>query len=1541
MLQKYLQQRRAGGTDPPPAELADHISSGELNQLLDGNVLIRIETEASDCNPPPSTMPRNTSTEPKECKSGDDCPCAGACTGGQGSSTGGGTPTGQSVFLHNGEEVFSRVDLAIPGRGDVHFVMRRTYRSQIDFNGPLGHGWNYNYNEVLFFEQNGDVTRSLGDSHLDSWKRNADGSYQAPAGFYSTLVRRPDGTFVLRQSDGFQHFYRTDGRLFCYQDRFGNQMLFYYDDFGNLAVVIDPFGREVRFVFEPFPDGRDRLTRIIDFAGREVVYSYDANFDLIAVRTPVVIGTSTGNDFPNGRTERYAYSSGFPHPELNHNILSVTYPEEVVRGGPPVLTWTYGTNPNDPVTFDRVLSETEGGTNASGSPAGGTTTFVYEMLIESAPLGNPDLPRGKVTVTERNGNVFEFFGNERGHHIITRRPTRGLRPGDPSTYETRSFYDEDGQLVRRVFPEGNEVRYRYERSGPRAAHRNLVEIHRVADVDRGGGEDLVTTFTYEPLFNRVASITDPRGHATGFVPPIGATSAARYTTRFFYDYQESGGPVPHAVELGIDLSGIARGLGDLNGDDRTNQTAGNVVRIEAPTVTLLPNSNEAQRLGGTLQRIVTQMQWNDRGQPLATIDPEGNVDEFFYYPENDPEGDGQAHLAPYLALSAAPQGYLRATVIDSKTSPRRGTTAPPAALETVYRYDAVGNVIALRDPRGVVTQIEVNPLNEPVVTTAGADVSAALASGQLLQAETPFRYRTRRFYDANGRVVRREVENRDSTTFGVGDFVDRTYTHDILNNLVRSTVEIDAATTLTTQFRYDPNELPTTIIQPEGNESRIVYDERNLPFRITSGFGVPEASTIQVNYDLNANRKEILDAEDNDGDGQPERTTFIYDGFDRLTESVDPLGNRFVREYDVAGNLIRRRDFGHPPGQPAAPKVLLADARFRHDELSRVFQSDWSLFLAQGFSPARPADLRDENADGFVTSRVEYDALSRTTFTMQDDLELRQTTYDGADRPIESADHLGNRLLTAYDRNSNPVRVQSIELSPDNLVPNETFTTHYVYDQLDRVVRVTDNAGQTARFSYDSRDNLISRSDPQGAAVADPLGLFAGQINQPGNTVTWSYDGLDRQVLQVVDLRLDGQGGNAIDPTNPTNPDGRINLAYEYDGNSRLIGLVDDNGNRTRFSYDALDRRVRQTNADGEPFNTIYDRDDNARQVTDPNGTITRNTFDGLNRLTRVSVERAAGIGGTTEATYEYDGLSRQTRSVDNNGTATNAQVCEYVYDSLSRVLEDRQNGQPVSTVWSGDGKRLRCVYPGGRVISLTYDRLDRVKTITDQTGPISEGFWIGPALRELRRNYANNTRLSFLDDAGAADIGYDAVQRVARLRHLLPGGAAFADREYGYNRADMRTSERRNEDGGLTDRYIYDSAYRIVRTELDQPGAAAAPAALARRTPNVISLSPVIGGEGQGEGERSSASLRSGARTQRLTPTFSPSAGEREAHQAVSLASAVQPSAPRDFRTVAYTYDGVGNRRQLARTTAAGTTTDTFTVNVMNEYDAITGVAR
>jgi hypothetical protein len=67
--------------------------------------------------------------------------------------------------------------------------------------------------------------------------------------------------------------------------------------------------------------------------------------------------------------------------------------------------------------------------------------------------------------------------------------------------------------------------------------------------------------------------------------------------------------------------------------------------------------------------------------------------------------------------------------------------------------------------------------------------------------------------------------------------------------------------------------------------------------------------------------------------------------------------------------------------------------------------------------------------------------------------------------------------------------------------------------------------------------------------------------------------------------------------------------------------------------------------------------------------------------------------------------------------------------------------------------------------------------------------------MRPLQRSVENGVTLSFLDDTGKVDIGWDQVQRVTRMRYLGTQGAVV-DLGYSYDRANNRTSGTRNTDG-------------------------------------------------------------------------------------------------------------------------------------------------
>ncbi len=1371
------------------------------------------------------------------------------------------------ITLHNGEFVLQATDLKIPGRG-FDWAFTRTYKSRITYDGTLGHNWDFNYNSRLIeitednqdaistdtftpvfsssFTKVGSVVVMDGHGRSDLYGLQSDGAYSTPLGAYTRLTKNEDGSFILRDRQGSKKSYDKNGFLNNLEDRHGNSMKFKRDDNSRLTEVTDTLGRKISYNYNS--DGR--LTGVKDFADRTIKFEYDGNGDLVSVTSPSVTGTTNGNDFPDGKTTKYTYSSGFDDETLNHGLLTITAPNEVAVGGSPRVINVYETDSTS-YAYGRVIKQTYGGTNAGGIAAGGDVTYVYEELT-SNPSGTNE-PANRVTVTDRNGNKTIYEHNKLGNAISIKEYTKGLRTGEPAYFETGFEYNADGERVKATLPEGNEVENTFaagdasstDYTKDRFKQGNLLENKQIPDSDRGGDQQQITpTFTYEPIYNRTRTETDPRGNDAGYAPPNGGThSKARYTTTYYFDYQEGNNLNAIAEVLGVssadvqsmlDEAGVKIGLGDLNGDGVTNGVAGNVVKIVYPTANLLSDSNQAKLEGDTSQEIVELFTYNKYGQITSKTDTEGNVTEYDYQPENDPDGDGKDKIN---GKGKDHFGYLKEAVADTTSSSKRnsGKNSKPAKIKTQYFYDDVGNVIKEVNGRGIATEYVVNELNQRVKITRAASVSKNKGKKKKTNLKA-FKYVTYMEYDYNDNIVKKEVENSDSNNGDLaGDFVEYTYSYDILDHLIKETKEVSENETLVTEYHYDANENRIKVIQPEGNYQETEYDERDKVFRSTNVCGCSGGSpNTTYNYDKNGNLVEQIDGEDNNGDGANDSILYGYDGFNRLVKTTDPLGNVAEQVYDPSGNVIKVLRYGaiggeSPKDNSGSGNVLLSQAEYFFDEMNRQYQQDEILFVADGVSTVRTTVLKDgplgTSDDGRVTTRNEFDRKGRTTFTIADDGDVFESQYDGVNRLIARIDPEGNRADYTYDENNNMTMVKETEVTQEGNSPSltEKFTTINEYDALDRLVRVTDNIGQTARFTYDSRNNLIYTSDPNGKKTKDKQGLYDGKINKDGNTVHYYYDGINRKIKEERDLRKGGQGNGAIDTSNPYNPDGKITIAYTYDKNSHLTAITDDNGNTTQYDYDDSNRLTQQTNADGTTKTFEYDKDSNLVKATDENGSVTEFTYDALNRLTQKDVTRASGVIGTTQQAFEYDGLSRLTKSLDNNNpndTADDATVA-YAYDSLGRLLEEVQNGKAVSSQWDGSNNRLALIYPNVRKIETSYDKLDRIDTIKDSGSAtnIVDYDYIGPG-RILERTYSNGVRMTFLNDKRTKNEGYDKARRTVKLRHLTKDNDLVAGFEHGYDRAGNKLYETRlHEFSGkknVGDVYTYDSVYRLITFNRD-----------------------------------------------------------------------------------------------------------------------------
>ena len=174
---------------------------------------------------------------------------------------------GALVLLHTGEFFLSATDLKIPGR-HLDWSFRRTYRSQVDYDGMLGHNWDTNLNarplplgtDVLFFD---------GTGRGEQFFRVDMSHFTSSRGRYAVLTEHDDFSFTLREPHGvLWNFHALDGSILQgalegVEDRFGDRMTLAYDHQGLLTTITDGLGRAIAFSY----DAEGRLTSFTDFAG--------------------------------------------------------------------------------------------------------------------------------------------------------------------------------------------------------------------------------------------------------------------------------------------------------------------------------------------------------------------------------------------------------------------------------------------------------------------------------------------------------------------------------------------------------------------------------------------------------------------------------------------------------------------------------------------------------------------------------------------------------------------------------------------------------------------------------------------------------------------------------------------------------------------------------------------------------------------------------------------------------------------------------------------------------------------------------------------------------------------------------------------------------------------------------------------------------------------------------------------------------------------------------------------------------------------------
>lgn len=651
-----------------------------------------------------------------------------------------------------------------------------------------------------------------------------------------------------------------------------------------------------------------------------------------------------------------------------------------------------------------------------------------------------------------------------------------------------------------------------------------------------------------------------------------------------------------------------------------------------------------------------------------------------------------------------------------------GTITDARGNTTLLQYDSQGNLLESTDPLGHTTRFEYDDDNNVI-------------------AETDPLGNTRQYaYDEQGNKTRVVDPLGNETVYQFNDYGEMASVTNALGVGLHS--------------EFDDNGNLTRVTLPEGAYAEFSYDDfgRMLVYKDFRG------NATRFEYSGNQSQPtSIIDPEGN-------RTEFVHNYLGRTIRIADPSGEvtRFI--YDAAGRLIEIID---PLGNSS--KITYTDGlrTALTDPLEHI--QTWSYDAAGNpavFTNALGAQVHfGYDASGNRTSvtdplgnvyRFEYDAMNRLISETDPANAARTHQYDGNGNRIRSTDRNGRVRLYVYDALNR--LIEESWHQGDTLV-NRIQSS---YDELGRLVKITDNASQLS-FTYDDMNRLI-QTDNQGTTGVsrrvldyhyDDNDNRVRIIDDQGVEINSVYDLNDRLLTRTllgdsvmrIDLSYNARG-ERTELARSADADGTALLAktlYRSDALGRVLGIehrdasagsiisaftnnfdqtsrltgTEHHGQSFLYGYDAAGQLI---SADRDLFGNVafsYDAagnpDDATTLIGAGNRLLAYKDYDYDYDQEGNLIEKINRATGETDR-YSYDHLNRlvQVDVFDDNGVLLHQSA--YTYDALGRRILLNEDGAVTGRVYYGDTPWLD--HDGNSDIHYLHtDRIDELAAQSDTLG--------------------------------------------------------------------------------------------------------------------------------------------------------------------------------------------------------------------------------
>jgi hypothetical protein len=354
----------------------------------------------------------------------------------------------QEVLLGTGELVLTETDVSLPQRGGIGFSLVRYYRSHVDYNGPLGPGWDHNCNQRIVAEvRDGQPERLVWytGQRAIRFTRQGDEWQPEPGAFYR--LRVDGGHIIIETAERIRLEFepakerkaRTQqwriARIASRHDQWqANVLRFdYWPGLDVLRRVVDPFGNRVEFIHDK--DGR---LLAVEFGDLKIVYRYDDFGRLETIMIPrVAVRLAKAEDL----TWQYSYVRSLD----GRNWLQ----RAVLPGAEAEKVYEYQLLPSKP-GYGRVVTITLRGRDPKTAPQEGRWQFAVTPSDDSYTVAyRPPSPlpeeRWEFSVEHGRPNCYPWSRRIDAHSALWR-------------WE----HNVAGQLVAEYLPLGGVRRWTYD-----------------------------------------------------------------------------------------------------------------------------------------------------------------------------------------------------------------------------------------------------------------------------------------------------------------------------------------------------------------------------------------------------------------------------------------------------------------------------------------------------------------------------------------------------------------------------------------------------------------------------------------------------------------------------------------------------------------------------------------------------------------------------------------------------------------------------------------------------------------------------------------------------------------------------------------------------------------------------------------------------------------------------------------------------------------------------------------------------------------------